>query len=312
MVRRAIVSVPLGLLLSALPACGEGDETGLSGVLVVGGPGRSAGRFVTPRGVSVDAGVVWVVDRSGRVQTLDLEGRPTGERVLVDGVRGFPIGVVARGGGAVVCDTHGSRLLRLARDEASSGPEVVGTIGDGFAAPQRAAIDAAGRLFVTEFGEGEENRVRVFAPDGSEVRSFGGFGHAPGRFTRPMGVVVVGDEVFVTDVRDRVVVYGTDGGFRREFGVSGDAVGALDYPYGICAIGEVLYVCEYGNHRLQRFDLAGRSLGVFGGPGAEAGRFHGPWDVAADGDGRLWICDAGNHRLVVVDPAAVRWTGGEA
>ena len=47
----------------------------------------------------------------------------------------------------------------------------------------------------------------------------------------------------------------------------------MSYPYDL-AIGpdHCLYVCEYGNHRVQKFTLDGQSLGTWGtaGPGAGA------------------------------------------
>ena len=47
----------------------------------------------------------------------------------------------------------------------------------------------------------------------------------------------------------------------------------MSYPYDL-AIGpdHCLYVCEYGNHRVQKFTLDGKSLGIWGtcGPRARA------------------------------------------
>ena len=71
------------------------------------------------------------------------------------------------------------------------------------------------------------------------VGQFGGYGFEQGGFTRPMGIAVAGDEVFVADVSDRIVVYGRDGEFRREFGQTGRAAGELNYPYGLCPVGSM-------------------------------------------------------------------------
>ena len=59
----------------------------------------------------------------------------------------------------------------------------------------------------------------------------------------------------------------------------------------------MLYVCEYGNHRVQKFTPEGESLGDWGGPGREPGRFHSPWALAIDRRGRVHVLDTENHRV---------------
>lgn len=307
----------LALLLPAfLIGCGApaaGPEAGPA-CAVIGGPGTAPGRFVTPRALAIAGGSLWVVDRSGRVQGFDRDGGFRREIRISDADRGFPVGILGSAdGGFLLCDTHASVL----RTFSAAGEETgrLGGPGSGpgrFAAPQRAARDAEGRLYVSEYGTGDANRVQVFAPGGGFVTAFGGFGHEPGRFSRPMGIAVHGDEVFVADVTDRILVFRRDGAFLREFGRPGSGVGELRYPYGLCARDGVLYVCEYGNHRLQRFARDGRSLGCFGAPGSGPGRFHGPWDLTVSDDGRLFVCDTGNHRVVVYALRDIPWSGGSA
>jgi DNA-binding beta-propeller fold protein YncE len=253
---------------------------------------------------------VWVVDRSGRVQGFGRDGSFRRAITVGEGERGFPIGVLAdASGGVLVCDTHQNRLRAFDRE----GVEIWGTGGkdaapDPLQCPQRVARDSEGRLYVTEYGEGAANRVRVFSSTGQPIRSFGGPRGEDGGLTRAMGIAIVGDLIFVTDISDRIVVYRRDGSFLRSFGSTGKAPGELRYPYGICAIGATLYVCEYGNHRVQRFTLDGSSRGCFGRRGHGAGDLQGPWDVAADAAGRLYVCDTGNHRIVVLDPESLSWS----
>ena len=54
---------------------------------------------------------------------------------------------------------------------------------------------------------------------------------------------------------------------------------------------------EYGNQRVQKFTPEGKSLGVWGGPGREPGRFANPWALALDRRGRVHIVDSENHRV---------------
>jgi len=297
-------------MILSLGGCGEGAER--TGIRVIGGPGRTDGRFKAPRGVSARDGRLAVVDRSGRVQTF-VES-PSGtefERVLTisEARLGFPLGVLlCPGGELVLIDSHYSRIRFF--DRALRERATVGEAGEGdgrFQTPQRATLDPDGNLYVTEYGSEGHNRVQVFSPDRRFLRSFGRYGTDEGRMARPMGVAIVGDEVFVSDVSHRILVFGTDGVWRREWGVQGDAAGELRYPYGIATSEGTLYVAEYGNHRVQRFGLDGAPRGSFGALGSRVGEFRNPWDVAVDGEGVLYVADTGNDRVVRIDPDAVDW-----
>ncbi len=304
-----LVALLLAAPLLPLAACDRSRAAPHGWLHVIGGPGRGPGRFVAPRGISVHGETLFVVDKTGRLQSLERTGGFLHEATILDSRAGFPVGVLAEAdGGAVVVDTHNHRLrwfdasLNETNASVSFARDAIP-----FSLPQRATRSARGFLYVTEFGEGERNRVQGFDRDGAAAVVFGGYGFDPGRFTRPIGIAAIGDELFVVDVSDRVIVYAEDGTFRREFGRSGAGVGELKYAYGVCAIGEELFVAEYGNHRVQRFHRDGRSLGTYGRAGHGDGEFSGPWDVACGADGLLYVCDTGNHRVCVIDPNAVAW-----
>ena len=74
------------------------------------------------------------------------------------------------------------------------------------------------------------------------------------------------------------------------WGTRGTAPGQMSYPYDL-AIGpdRSLYVCEYGNHRVQKFTLDGDAAGRLGrvGPRARAScTTPGPWPSTAGGRSR--------------------------
>jgi DNA-binding beta-propeller fold protein YncE len=287
--------------------CGGGVERSRD-LTTWSGPGRDSGRLVTPRAIAVAGSRVWVVDRSGRVQAFDRAGRPEVTLDLNDGVRGFPVGILGEeDGGFLLVDTHRHRLRRF--DAAGKETGTIGGFGTepgSFTYPQRAARDANGRLYVTEYGQGSANRVQVFDAAFDVVCTFGEYGRGPGQFTRAMGIGVRDDEVFVADAADRILVFDTRGVFRREFGSTGSEVGALRYPYGLAIVAGAVVVAEYGNHRLQRFDSEGRGLGCYGGPGS--GALLGPWDVATDRAGTLFVCDTGHHRIVMGEFDEIPWS----
>ena len=74
--------------------------------------------------------------------------------------------------------------------------------------------------------------------------------------------------------------------------------GQLAYPYGLVLDGQGhVYVCEFGNHRVQKFTLDGKSLGCWGTHGREPGELHNPWAVVRDSRGRIHVLDSSNHRV---------------
>ena len=296
------------LLVQVVLLCSCSSQGDKAASQVIGGPGNSDGRFITPRGVSARGDRLWVVDRSGRIQCFDLAGKHLLTILLPkpDG-RGYPIGIAALAdGGCLVCDTHSSRVLRYdSRGKETLRFGKLGSDAGEFSYPQRALLDGA-EIFVSEYGEGINNRVQVFNERGSFLRQFGTFGTGPGQFTRCMGMAIVGRELFIADASDRVLVFSREGSFLREFGRNGSGPGEFRYPYGISSDGETIFVAEYGGHRVQKLSLHGECLGCYGACGSGEGDLSGPWDVCADSS-MLYIADTGNHRVVRIDPARGGW-----
>ncbi len=275
---------------------------------VVGGHGFTPGLFHIPRGLAFSGDRLWVVDRSGRVQGFSSDGAFVMDVKVMDADKGFPLGLVGEDdGGFLLIDTHRGRL-RWFDGQGRPGRVVRQPNPDDL--PQRGVRGPHGRLYVCEFGEGDANRIQVLSPDGRPLFSFGGYGREPGKLTRAMDVLIHEREVYVADASDRILVFDLNGAFLREWGESGVGPGQLRYPYGLAWRGDLLYVCEYANNRIQCFDASGRSGGVFGRPGSREGEFKSPWAIVTGPAGKLWIADAGNHRVVILDPEAVRWERG--
>ena len=61
-----------------------------------------------------------------------------------------------------------------------------------------------------------------------------------------------------------------------------------------------MYVSENGNHRVSVFTSDGVFVRSFGEEGPNEDQFYNPYvGMTFDKDGLLYICDNGNHRLVV-------------
>ena len=68
--------------------------------------------------------------------------------------------------------------------------------------------------------------------------------------------------------------------------------GYLCYPYDLALDGQGhIYVCEYGNHRVQKFTLDGKSLACWGSQGRAPGEMHNPWGLVRDSLGGIYVLD---------------------
>ena len=140
-------------------------------------------------------------------------------------------------------------------------------------------------------------------PGYRSVLSWGESGSGPGQFNQPIGIVVVGDEVFVSDAgNNRIQVFDQEGNFLREFGEEGDAPGQLNRPMHMGFASGKLYVAEYLNDRIQAFSAEGEFLSVvIAGSGSQPGEFDAPGGVAVSDEGRLYVADFNNHRVQALD-----------
>lgn len=283
-----VLSACLGCLLSG---CGEADG-GTAGVRIIGGPGPFKGRFATPRAATWDPeGWLYVVDKTGRIQRFDREGRVHAVWSTPATEKGRPTGLAWDATGTLlVADTHYHRILRYSPEGtllAEFGSE--GT-GDGqFIYPVGVAVDGEGTIFVSEYGGND--RIQVFTREGERLRGWGRYGEGDGEFKRPQGLALSGGRLYVADAANhRVQVFTPEGRFLSSWG-------DLHYPYSVCgdAEGNIL-VAEYGSHRVSKFSADGTLLARAGGPGTAPGELDTPWSAVAAG-GRIFVVDAGNHRV---------------
>jgi len=149
-------------------------------------------------------------------------------------------------------------------------------------------------------------------------------------FSGPAAVAVAGDTVYIADSRNHAVRALRDGqvttiaGGAAEPGYAdgrGEAA-RLSAPAGI-AVGPsgTIFIADTGNHRIRRIspdgavstyagaatpkdDLGGELGGYLDGPAAAA-QFRYPVGLAVDGDGTLYVADAGNHAVRRIPPGGV-------
>jgi sugar lactone lactonase YvrE len=226
---------------------------------------------------------------------------------------GRPSGLAfANDGNLLVCDTHYFRVLvytpqgKLLENKTLGG--VCGNKDGEFQFVTDAAQDADGNYYVAQYGE--YDRIQKFASDYRFLLSWGEHGQELGQFLRPQKLVI--DRrglVWVTDAcNHRVQVFDASGSQARLvkwWGQHGHQPGQLSFPYDILLDDAALagdgeghvYLCEFGNHRVQKFTTDGRFVGSFGRNGRREGELDQPWGIARNSQGRMFVLDTYNHRV---------------
>lgn len=285
-------------------------------------PGQDPCCDLAPDGVAVDgAGTVHVAFRSG-VRRITPDGTvsdvffPSGEAS-----RWFtPRAIAADAGGTVyVTDVYTNRIHRITPGGAVSDLAAGGT------AHSAIAVDAAGNLYVTDL---YRNLVRKVTPAGAVSTVAGqrnGLLDGPGPaavFDRPRGVAVDADgSIVVVDTGNDAIrrisragavttlAGGTTGGFADGTG----AAARFNAPTGIAMdrSGKV-FVADRNNNVIRKVTAAG-VVTTFAGSG-EAGFSNGagtaasfsfPSHVVVDGDGNVYVSDAGNASVRKITAAGV-------
>jgi len=296
----------LCLAVLAVAACGggvDGASSDLSLELLAGdihGPGSvdgtgAAAYFNDPTGVVADgAGNVYVADAGNH--TLR-KVTPAGVVTTLAGTAGMPdsadgVGAAARfntpigiaidsAGNLYVADTVNHTLRKITPAgvvTTLAGVAQVSGSADGtgpsarFYLPAHVAVDGAGNLYVTEFGNSTIRKVTTAGVVTTLAGTAGMLGSADGT--------------------------GPTARFHTPSGIAIDSAGNL-------------YVADQGNGTLRKVTPAGvvttlaGTAGAFGnadGTGSTA-RFTGPADVAIDGAGKLYVVDVLSSILRTVTPS---------
>ena len=163
--------------------------------------------------------------------------------------------------------------------------------------PQTGVVDEAGRVYVTDAGQGA---VFVFDPVGGELSVWSKAEGMLG-FSTPSGIALgPGGEVLVADSKLGVVArLDRKGETRAAIGR-----GLLKRPTGLAydAKARLLYVSDTGAHDIKVFDDQGKLLKTLGRRGEGPGEFNFPTHLAF-ANGELYVTDAMNSRIQVLDAA---------
>ena len=299
----AVILVGFVLCLAGCDNRTHSTSGGPKIVMAFGRTGSGPGEFMYPRAIDIASdNSVFVVDKTGRIQRLSLEGKPLNVIKMPLIEAGKPTGLsVAPNGNLYVADTHYHRVVIFSPDGVVL--DEFGRFGQEngcFIYPTDVAF-SDGRIFVSEYGGND--RISVFTDQGDFLYCFGSPGDGHGQLSRPAAVCVDArrKHLYVADAcNHRIAIYDLDGGLLGYIGSAGRGPGQLRYPYDLALLPEgTLVLCEYGNNRIQLFDPDGHTLGVYGSAGRQLGQLAYPWGIAVDGRRRAFIVDAGNNRIQV-------------
>ena len=199
----------------------------------------------------------------------DPAGRPTLDEVIAridagvlsdetfDDPVALAISIQERHGTLRLLDLHGKLRLSL-RDQSSGEAGLPG-------APGAIVGDRQGHLYIAlvDLRQGKGGPlIRKLDAQGREVLAFGSYGLAEGELLRPVGLAMIGPELYVLDAESCAVsVFTAQGKFVRRFGGRGSGMGRFAQPAAIAAspAGEI-YVLDHGSCEVQRFSAQGEYL----------------------------------------------------
>ncbi len=166
--------------------------------------------------------------------------------------------------------------------------------------PRGVWVDEGGKIYVADSGK---SRIVVFSPEGEELFTFGKEGIGNDEFYYPRGVAVDGDgHIWVVDTYHHCIkVFDGKGQFLFRFGQGGEGEEDFNQPRYLFIRGEMVFISDYRNHRIKVYNREGVLQEIIGKEGSAPGEFSFPEGLWIDEEGKLWVADAGNNRLQVID-----------
>jgi tripartite motif-containing protein 71 len=231
------------------------------------------------------------------------------------GVLRFPQAVAVGPDGNVYVTDQGSHLVQ------KFTPAGQWLMDIGSAGTRPGELSAIGAVAITGdnqvvVADGGSNRVVRFSADsGSLIGSWGGGGTALGKFhfgagggndaAAGGGLAASGSTLYIVDTgNDRVVRFQADGNNGSEI----VPPGTLQNPRGVAVRGTRMLVADDQHHRVAAFDTGGHLLASIGsGQGGGPGQLNFPYGVAIDPQGRVFVADDMNQRIVRYSTPATKY-----
>jgi DNA-binding beta-propeller fold protein YncE len=166
--------------------------------------------------------------------------------------------------------------------------------------PSGLSIDRDGNLLCSD---SHYHCIRIYSPEGKELRVLGGQGGSePGQLGYVSDVVQDADGYYYVaefGENHRITKLDPDGNFVKCWGSEGTEPGQLSRARAL-ALGPkdgCLYVADAVNNRIQVFSRDGDLVRCWGDMGTEPGKLKYPYDLAFDKAGDLYVVEMGNNRI---------------
>jgi hypothetical protein len=160
-----------------------------------------------------------------------------------------------------------------------------------------------GTFFISDGYGG--TRVAKFDKDGKFLMDWGQkpvdpTNPGPNEFNTVHSIAISKDRrLFVVDrTHRRFQIFDENGKFLDMF-----TTGVNSSPYyHFISTDQNIWVGDGGTNRILKYDLNGRYLYGWGGPGGQPGQFNGPHQISTDQDGNLYVAEVFNGRIVKFRP----------
>jgi sugar lactone lactonase YvrE len=160
-----------------------------------------------------------------------------------------------------------------------------------FNQPNDLAFGRNGDIFVaqghTPEGDGGDPRVLKFDKNGKFIKTWGGRGAEPGKFTEAHGIAVDAHGLLWVADREnqRIQIFDQDGEYLRELKYAG-------LPSSLEIGDRYIYMTNGFADQLLRLDLNGKVLAATGKTGKGVGEFTEAHTVAVSPTGDVWVADS--------------------
>ena len=216
-----------------------------------GSCGDSPHQMIRPAGIATDDSGNIYVSSWHKLQKFTSTGeliKCVGRKGGKEGEFDDPRGLTLRDSLVYVCDGNNNRIQVFDLD--LNFVRSIGSRGSGrgeFDEPYDVKFDAAGNMYVAEWGNG---RVEVMDSSGRFIREFG-----QGKLSTPSGLLIADKYVYVSDIRGNcIVVYETSGQYVTSFGGFGRNEGEFLSPFCVTScVDGFIHVCDCDNNRVQIF-----------------------------------------------------------